>query len=113
MVWNGTAWQVAGSSENPQTGSQMPWEEMQRLVYQGETYALSIQRAQASRSVFLDLMIHSGKPDLVEPVPARSLDDIAAAPAGIAVAAVDYATLLVQDYSPEALPTGRGNLCRP
>jgi len=113
--WNGQAWQAFAWSNNPQTGAigQTPTEGVSAVTTGGATYyGFAIYRNSGSRAVNLNLVI----PDLDSLyyhlnwyVPARSVDNLADAPAAVTVAAVNsFAPFAQPDYSSEGPTYGPG-----
>ncbi len=87
-VKNGENWEFVVASTNPQTGTQPPWEYIERALDPLKQYGIRIKMYRSTRNVFLDLTdLTHAKFDLA--VPARSLADVAACPSALSVAALD------------------------
>ena len=109
--WNGTAWQQVGKSETRQTGGagQTPTESIS-YVTSGATapYGFLIKRYSSNRNVNLEFYaLKVARLDKI--VPARSLGNLADAPAAMTVAALNVASPYAQEsYSAEGPANGPG-----
>ena len=109
---NGTTWQTVASSYESQEGDlgDTPVERITNYVTQGDTafYGVAIDRFFATRDVNLELFTPKA-PGLSERLAARSLGNLADAPAAITVAALDaYSPFRQEVYSSEGPTNGPG-----
>jgi hypothetical protein len=102
-------WELVTSSQNEQSGTQPPWEFIERALDPAQQYGLRIKKYGATRNVFLDLTDFSAA-RLAQTVAARSLADAAACASALAVASVDVLspTLAVPDESSRGPSYGSG-----
>ena len=109
----GSTWELVDASENYQTGTEPPWESIDYQVTVAGTYGVTIELWDATTAPFFSLLIHSADVPLEFGVPDRSLDNIATAPAAIAVGSVDVTTTMPEEtsswgpsYGPGGTPSG-------
>ena len=95
----GATWELIAVSENYQTGTEPPWEAIDYQVTVDGTYAVAIERWDATTAPFFNLLIHSADVPLEYRVLDRSLDHVAAASAAVSVGAVDINSALLEETS--------------
>ncbi len=110
LRYNGTAFDVVASANNPQTGlpSQRPTERLNFVTTGGPAiYGIAIQRISGARPVFFHLTTPNRELD--RRVPAMSLGDLADVPAALTVGAVGVNTpFAAESYSSEGPTNGPG-----
>jgi len=107
----GDGWDVVAVSQNPQDGTQPPWEFIEHVLDPAKQYGLRIRKYAATRNVFLSLS-DLGQATLEHFVPARSLLDVAACPDAISVAAADAHApdFAIKDTSSQGPTYGAGGI---
>jgi subtilisin family serine protease len=112
LRWNGSAWAVVDSGEDRQTGGtgQTPTEMVVYVTTGTDTfYGFVIIRYNSNRAVNLEVFAHNPGLPLDQYLTARSLQNLADAPAAITVAAVDVNSPYGQEwYSSEGPTNGPG-----
>lgn len=107
---SGSTWDLVDASENYQTGTEPPWELIDYTVPLAGTYALTIERWDASTASFFDLRVHAPEVPLEFQVTDRSLSDIAAAPAAVSVGAADVSSTSLETTSSRGPAYGPGGV---
>jgi hypothetical protein len=112
LRWNGSAWSVVDRSEDRQNGGtgQTPTEQVTYLTSGSATaYGFVIIRYNSDRAVNLEVFAHDPGVRLDEILHARSLCNLADAPAAMTVAALDVSAPYPQEwYSSEGPTNGPG-----
>lgn len=98
LFWNGSGWEVVGSSENDQNGTQPPVESIVGQISVAGNYGFLINKFSANGNQILDIMGHNAPPFQFKKSD-RSLIDPATSANSFSVAAVDVSTTILESYS--------------